>query len=67
MVLLKFSERKGLKDIKTDVLLNNVSNNTRIRLWNGFYKTIWSFFTRRGLDPATLSYITLLWDEFFPT
>lgn len=65
MVLLKFSERKGLKDIKTDVLLNNVSKNTRIRLWNVFYKTIWSFFSRRGIDPTTLNYIALLWDEFF--
>ena len=65
MVLLKFSERKGLKEIKTDVLLNSISKNTRIGLWNVFIKTIWSFFSLKGLDPTTLHYMSLLWDEFF--
>ena len=39
---MRFSEKKGLKKIKTDLMKEGLDNDVRIGLWNVFLKIIWN-------------------------
>ena len=61
----RFSERKGLVEIRNELMKNDLTKEMRNRLWNAFTKTIWNHFRAFGLAHNFNQFFADLWDNHF--
>lgn len=61
----RFSERKGLKKKKVEIIKNALDPQMKNRLWNAFMQTIWTHFKIYGLTNMFKQFFRNLWDNFF--
>jgi len=64
---MKFSERKGYKEIKTQIQLNEIDATLRIGLWNVLDREVWEIFDfGEGIYSAQCDDLTrYIWENIF--
>ena len=63
---MRFSEKKGLKKNKIDLMKEGLDNYMRIGLWNVFLTTIWNPEVKRyGMKRDILTFSKIIWDIYF--
>jgi hypothetical protein len=61
----RFSERKGLKEKKREIIKDALDVEMKNRLWNAFIQTIWDHFKVYGLTRMFKQFFIDLWDNYF--
>ncbi len=62
---MRFSERKGLRKVKTEISKDKLDQEVKNGLWNVFIKTIWYDIKQGNLSGYVLDFFRRMWDELF--